>query len=51
MHSLIEDMHLSWIIFGDLNKVTKEEDKLGGRCFYKKILYLKPVMELIGAKT
>lgn len=49
VHKLIEDLHLLWIVFGDLNEITKEYDKLGAKSFWKKRLYLKLVMEFLGA--
>lgn len=36
-------------MFGDLNEIIKEGEKSGGMSFWRKRLYLKPVMELLGA--
>lgn len=49
IHVKLNNMLNPWLVFGDLNEITKEENKSGGRCFWKKRLYLKPILDHLGA--
>lgn len=45
----ISKTKLPWLLFGDLNEIMNKNEKLGGRQFWRKKLYMKPVMQNLGA--
>lgn len=47
--SYITESNLPWLLFGDLNEIMNENEKLGGRQFWRKKLYMKPIMQNLGA--